>query len=229
MNKKSFLSFWIGAFSLVLIDLVLAMPAEATNFSCRASPLRVDALGITIFEPVVANGRDFPCLTASDTAVSAFLPVLPLPLLPTPSISATVLSAHTVDKPAATDLPDTAAAKLASANILGLVTTKLVTASARVVHNTSDTACRLSGASSVAGAVVLGIPVTVGSAPLDVPIPLIGVLHFNKQITSTSGQFKTLVQRAVWLEVTNVLVLPIVADVIVGEAIVDIKGNPCST
>jgi hypothetical protein len=37
MNKKSCLNFSIGAFSLLLIGLVLAMPAEANIFTCRAS------------------------------------------------------------------------------------------------------------------------------------------------------------------------------------------------
>jgi hypothetical protein len=66
MFKKSYLHFSIGAVSLLLIDLLLAMPAEAWNqtprFTCRASALRInEPLGL-IFEPEVANAPDDPGL-----------------------------------------------------------------------------------------------------------------------------------------------------------------------
>src|SRR5438132_1517247 len=82
MRKRSYLHFSIGAAlpfsigaaSLLLIDLVLATPAAADNFTCRSSVLRVDALQAQIYEPVVANPPDTPCQTVSNALASVVAP-----------------------------------------------------------------------------------------------------------------------------------------------------------
>jgi hypothetical protein len=179
----------------------------------------------------VANKPDVPCLTDSKSAVSASV-TLPLPplVVPLPSlvVSATVLSANTVAAVPHTGNPVTAEGKAASASILGLVTTGVLDATARV--DSVGGVCVLSGKSSVAGLVVSGKPITVGANAVDVTIPLVGILHLNKQIVSTGTGFGQITQRALWLQITDVVLNNLgVTDVIVGEAIADfVNGNPCS-
>jgi hypothetical protein len=88
MNKKSYLNCGIGALSLLLIDVALAMPAEANVFTCRASALRVTLPLVKTYEPVVANPPDIPCLTDTKTAVTASV-TLPLPPLEAGTVTVT--------------------------------------------------------------------------------------------------------------------------------------------
>jgi hypothetical protein len=90
--------------------------------------------------------------------------------------------------------------------------------------------CKLSGNSSVTAAVVAGKPIAVGSNHIDVDIPLVGIVHFNHTKLESGTDFGKITQRALWLEITNLLLKSLgVTDVIVGEAIADFAlGNPCS-
>jgi hypothetical protein len=51
---------WIGAASLLLIQLVLPVSAEAHHFSCQASALRLNLLNAVVVDPAVANPADDP-------------------------------------------------------------------------------------------------------------------------------------------------------------------------
>lgn len=236
MNSKSYLHFLIGAVSLLLIDLVLAMPAEANRFTCRASALRVNELLGAVYEPVVANPAEDPCTTETKTAVSVDLPLPSSLLLPPavlPFIKADALSAKTVTAPVHVGLPISAEGEVASANILGVVTTGVLDAKAEVTP--VGGVCVLSSSSSVTAAVVAGIPVVVGTKYLEVPIPLVGVVYFNATLggphpTSGAANPNSITQRALWLEVTNLLLQTLlgVKDVVVGEATADFVPNPCS-
>jgi len=217
MRKRSYLHFSIGAASLLLIDLVLAMPAEAASFTCRASVLRVDALHAQIYEPVVANPPDTPCLTTSNALASV---VAPLPILGV--ITANMVRANTYGDV----LPIAAASRVAGLNILGLVTTGALRSHANVVSVGGK--CVFSNNSSADSVAILGAPVLVGNNYLEVTIPLVGVVQFNATLggpTPTSGapNLNIVTQRALWLQITNPSLQSSagVKEVIVGEATVD--------
>jgi hypothetical protein len=227
MRKRSYLHFSIGAAGLLLIDLVLAMPAAADNFTCRSSALRVDALQAQIYEPVVANPPDTPCETASSALASV---VAPSPILGV--ITANVVRANTADP--APFAAIAAASRVAGLNILGQVTTGALRSHASV--GSVGGKCVLSSNSSVDTVAILGVPVLVTNNYLQVTIPLVGVVQFNATLggpTPTNGapNLNTVTQRALWLQVTNPLLQQTtgVKEVIVGEATVDIVGNPCKT
>jgi hypothetical protein len=217
MNKKSYLHLSIGAFSLLLIDLVLAMPADANIFTCRASALRVITVTEGVFEPAVANPAEAPCKTDD----RAFPDVSLLNI-----IKAEGIDADTVGAVPHTGNPSTAEAKVVEASLLGgVVKAGVVNANAKVAP--VGGVCKLSSSSSIATLAINGVPITVGSSPLTVTIPLVGVLHLNETINGVNK----VTQRAVDLVITNLLLQTTlnVKRVIVSEAIADFTfGNPCS-
>ncbi len=241
MNKKAYLNCAIGAFSLLLIDLVLAIPAEANVFTCRASALRVNLppllgilpLGKTI-EPVVANPSRSPCTTDAKSLASttltlplSILPPLPLPISLGNVVSATALSA-TTDASASNSV--TAKAKVASASILGLLTAGVLDATAKV--ESVRGVCTLSGNSSVllTSTLVPGLPTNkVITGP--VKLSLLGgsiVLHLNEQIIEPGTQSGKITQRALRLELNilgGLLGGLLTTDVVVGEAIADFEAG----
>lgn len=137
MRKQLYLHFAIGAVSLLLIDLVLTMPAEANVFTCRASAVRLDLPLALIIEPVVANPADNPCKTDSKSLLS---------LTSVLGVSADALAAKTKGAPA----PVTAEGSVADVNLglnLGLLQLFLaragvLDAKAKVVSNGET--CKLS-------------------------------------------------------------------------------------
>jgi hypothetical protein len=232
MNKRSYLHLSIGAVSLLLIDLVLAMPAAANHFTCRASALRiVEPLGLFI-EPVVANPPDNPCVAESKSLLS-FSSVL--------GISTGVLDAKTTG--AAHTAPATAegsAANVKLVHVLNLVnvTAAVLDAKAKVVSVSGK--CVFSSNSSVTNANVQGTPITLLTTPLTIPIVnLLGLrvatLFLNATIggphpTIGSPNSLSVTQRALWLHVNVLGGLLGLEDVIVGEATADVTGlAACST
>jgi hypothetical protein len=231
MGRKSYLHISIGAVSLLLIDLVLAMPAEANRFTCRASALRInEPLGM-IFEPEVANPPDDPCATDAKSLLSVG-PVL--------GVSADVLGANTED----TAAPITAEGFAAGANlvnVLGLVNANADVLDAEAHVNSVNGQCVVSSSSSVTSAVIQGKPITLLTTHQDVPIlNALGInvatLHLNETLggnnpTSGPKDPSKVTQRALWLQVTNPLLKSLgLTDVVVGEAIGDfVAGNPCAT
>jgi hypothetical protein len=227
VNKT--LSFWIGVVSLPLIALATAMPAGAADrFTCRASALRlVLPLGVVV-EPVVANPPDDPCTNDAQQLLS-FSHVL--------GISTGTLVAKTSDAP----LPVYARAKVESvglANVLGLVNlrAKVIRASAHVVVSPTGK-CRLHSSSSLEKLVVQGQTFSSLDTPLDIDIKLLGVVVAKLRLNATLGGAHPTIgspdptkvtQRAVWLHVTDPLLLGTLADLIVGEATLDVVGNPCA-
>jgi hypothetical protein len=83
---------------------------------------------------------------------------------------------------------------------------------------------------------VNGTPLALIDGHLVVPIPGVGVVHFNETLggpspTSGSPDPNKVTQRALWVEITNPLVQQTtgVEEVIIGEAIADFEaGNPCA-
>jgi hypothetical protein len=73
---------------------------------------------------------------------------------------------------------------------------------------------QFSGSSSIASLKINGVTVTVGSAPLTIPL-VIGSLRLNSTATTES----TVVQQAVVLDT-------LLTDVVVGEAKANVVGSP---
>lgn len=222
-NKKNSWFISLVAVSLlltgVLIDPALSLATgthpDSARFTCRASTLRVDQLLGSTFEPVVANPAEDPCKTDNKVLLEILLGGLV-------NSNAAVLGATTED----TAAPITSEAFAVDVNILNLVSAEVLEATARVKRVNGQ--CVLSGESSVASAIVSGIPFNLVENPLDVPIPGVGILHFNKTLKPNPNK---LIQRALWLEITNPLLQHTtgVEEVIVGEAIADFEGgNPCA-
>ncbi|MGH6843017.1 MAG: hypothetical protein ACREDV_13190 [Methylocella sp.] len=210
-----------------MLLIVLAIPAEADEFNCRSSVLRINALKAQIYEPVVANPPDTPCVTVSNTLASI---VAPLPILGV--IAANVVRANTSTSPPFATI--VAASRLEGLNILDTVTTGALRSHARVAS--VEGKCVLSSISSLDKVAILGAPVLLTNNYLKVTIPLVGDVQFNATLggpTPTNGapNLNIVTQRALWLQITNPLLQQTtgVKEVIVGEATVKVVGNPCKT
>ncbi|WP_199443484.1 Calx-beta domain-containing protein [Umezawaea beigongshangensis] len=194
-------------------------------FSCRASALNL--LGV---EPVVANPADVPCVDDDTTLAQVDLNAAAL------RVRARVLSAVTdqtpddltTASPAAGDNA-TATARIDTTTIstlgltveLGVIESEAV---ARCVPSGTGLAPQFSGSSTIASLKINGVPTTVGSAPITIPL-VIGSLRLN----STETTATSVTQRAVVLDTP-------LADVVVGEAHADVHGtgahpggNPCTS
>lgn len=177
MNKRSYQYFWIGAVSLLLIDLVLAMPAEADGFSCRGSALRIDEPLGQIFEPVVANPPDAPCATDAKSLLN---------LPPVLGVGAIVLGANTEDTAAPISV-EGFAATVNLVNVVGLVNASADVLDAEAHVNSVNGKCVVSSNSSVTSAVIQGTPINLLTTHQDVPIlNALGVnvatLHLNETL-----------------------------------------------
>jgi hypothetical protein len=221
MNNRVISTLSIAAVSVLLIGLTLATPAKANLFSCRASPLRVVQPNDGVFEPIVANPADVPCQTDDKSFPSVSLLNI---------VTAEGLDADTVGAAPHAGLPNTAEAKVVELSLLGgVVTAGVVNATAKVTP--VNGVCQFSSSSSVATLAIGGVPVTVGSTPLNLPIPLVGVLHLNETIKGTNPAAPSVTQRALDLEITSPLLQMTLnlKRVVVAEAIADVAAeNPCS-
>ncbi|WP_344313439.1 Calx-beta domain-containing protein [Fodinicola feengrottensis] len=195
------------------------------TFSCRSSVIRIAST-----EPVVANGPDAPCRddhqTVARVNVSAGLI----------SVQANGLDALTDQQPndltgAGPAAGDNGSAKatLASVTIVAAAQTVKLTvvqsqAQVECVAGPSGLAPKLTSSSKVTGVSIDGVPVTVGSGPVDIPL-VIGTLHINNTVTTGTS----VTQRAVYLHT-------LLTDVVVAESKADFHGtsahpagNPCQS
>jgi hypothetical protein len=160
---------WIGAASLLLMQLVLPISAEAHHFSCQASALRLNLLNAVVVDPVVANPADDPCQTDSRSLLSIN------GLL---GISAGVVSAQTHSAPnpgpvwAKADV-----ANLKLLNVLGLVNATAGALEADAKATPVGGICVLSGYSTVAKANILGRRIDALSTFLHLPVLNVLGLH----------------------------------------------------
>lgn len=192
-------------------------------FSCRAS-----ALNLVGAEPVVANAPDRPCLDATAALAQARLSAGIL------TVSANGLDASTSQTPddlesAPPAAGDNAAARSRITSVT--ISTLLVTIRLDVIESQAAAECvagpgglvpRFTGTSTVAGLAINGVPVTVGSAPLTIPL-VIGSLNLNQTAVSAGR----VTQRAVFLDT-------LLTDLVLAESTADIEGttahpggNPC--
>ncbi|SMC88308.1 NHL repeat-containing protein [Kibdelosporangium aridum] len=207
--------------SPILSDLRIRTSDRTGVFSCQATVLKIAALIST-----QANPADVPCVDDHENLAAVQLSAGIL------TVRANALDARTdqtpdnltATPPAAGDNA-TSTAQVESTRI----TSALVTIELGVIHSTASAICaagpgglvpQFSGSSHVASLRINGVPVTVGSAPLTIPL-VIGSLRLNSTTTTAT----TVVQQAVVLDT-------LLTDVVIGEAKANVEataGNPGGT
>lgn len=219
MFKKSIgeLAFLSGLLFAVLLPT--SAGAAQDTFGCRSSAVRLGLpLGV-VEEPIVANAQDNPCASDSQTVLS-FTNAL--------GISTGSLVAKTSSEKA----PMYAKAKvdgLNLANVLGLVdlTAKSIRSSANIVISRNGNRCTLRGHSTITGLSALGQDIGSLSTPLDLDVKVLGLVVAKLHLNATLGGLNPtmgkpdptkIIQRAVWLEVTDPVLKDTLVDVIAGEA-----------
>jgi hypothetical protein len=182
-------------------------------FSCRASALRLTGL----LEPVVANGPNAPCRDDSATLIQVGLSgggvttTLKAPNARTDQTPDVLASAAPAVGDSATAHADTTDASIG----VGILATSTVAdATARCTGSGVPT---LTSSSKVVGLKVNGQSYDVLTDPVTIPLVLATL-----RINATINEPGRITRRAIWLDNA---ILP---DVIVGEAIADYSGNPCS-
>ncbi|CAM4104602.1 hypothetical protein KIPE111705_40445 [Kibdelosporangium persicum] len=207
--------------SPILSDLRIQTSDRTGVFSCQATVLKIAALVST-----QANPADVPCVDDHENLATVQLSAGIL------TVRANALDARTdqtpdnltASPPAAGDNA-TSTAQVESTRI----TSALVTIELGVIRSTAGATCvngpgglvpQFSGSSQIASLKINGVSVTVGSAPLTIPL-VIGSLRLNS--TTTTGT--TVVQQAVVLDT-------LLTDVVIGEAKANVEataGNPGGT
>ncbi|GAA4450398.1 Calx-beta domain-containing protein [Phytohabitans houttuyneae] len=186
------------------------------TFSCQATAVKIAGL-----KAAQANPADVPC--ADDVATVA-QSTLNAGIV---KVETSLLDARTDQTPddlnsAPPAVGDSGSAKATIEKTkitAGLVVIELgvikSSASATCVKEPEGLKAQLAGASSIASLKINGVPVTVGTAPLTIPL-LVGSL----QINSTQKTGNTIVQRAVFLDT-------LLTDVVLAESKANVEGQPC--
>ncbi|SDG65010.1 hypothetical protein SAMN05216553_11049 [Lentzea fradiae] len=201
--------------SPVLSDLRIKTSERTGVFSCQATALTLAGIVSTR-----ANPQDVPCVDDHETLANVQLNAGIL------TVKATALDASTDQTP--DDLtgtpPSTSDSAVSQARIEQTrITSGLLTIEIGVIQSNASVTCvpgpgglvpQFSGSSSIAGLKINGLNVTVGSAPLTIPL-LIGSLKLNA--TTTTGS--SVVQQAVVLDT-------LLTDVVIGEAKANVEAKP---
>lgn len=213
--------------SPVLSDLRIKTAERAGTFSCQATALNV--AGIIVSQ---ANPPDAPCADDHETLAQVQLNAGIL------NVRATALDARTEltpddlvnTRPAAGD-NSTATARVDTTRIVAGGLLPLVTIELGVIQATASASCvagpegltpSFSGSSTIASLKINGLSVTVGSAPLTIPL-VIGSLRLNSTTTTATR----VTQHAVILDTA-------LTDVVIGEATANVEstsgpgGHPCT-
>jgi hypothetical protein len=190
---------------------------RAGSFSCQATAVKIAGL-----KAAQANPADVPC--ADDVATVA-QSTLNAGIV---KVQTSLLDARTEQTPdnlssAPPAVGDNGSAKAvidSTKIIVGLVVIELgvikSSASATCVKEPDGLKATFAGASSIASLKINGVPVTVGTAPLTIPL-VVGSLRINS--TQTTGN--TIVQRAVFLDT-------LLTDVVLAESKANVEGQPCA-
>lgn len=203
--------------SPVLSDVRIRTSERSGVFSCRATALNL--AGIVVAR---ANPPDVPCVDDHEQVADANLNAGIL------TVRANVLEATTDQTPdTLTGSPPTAndtataTARVDSTRVTAtLVTIELgvisSTATARCVATPGGLAPQFTGSSTIASLKINGVSVTVGSAPLTIPL-VIGSLRLNGTTTTATS----VTQQAVVLDTP-------LTDLVIGEARANVEGKPGS-
>lgn len=204
----------------VLSDLRIKTSERTGVFSCQATAL--DLAGIIVAR---ANPPDVPCADDFEEVANVNLNAGIL------NVRANALTARTDQTPdvLAGTPPAPGDGAISSARIDHTrIAGSLVTIEVGVIQSSAAVTCgpggteRFAGSSHIASLSINGVPVTVGSAPLTIPL-VIGSLRLNS--TTTTGT--SVVQQALVLDTP-------LTDVVLGEAKANVEaltghpgGSPC--
>lgn len=210
--------------SPVLSDLRIRTAERSGVFSCQATALNL--AGIVVAR---ANPPDVPCVDDHEQVADVNLNAGIL------TVRANVLEATTDQTPdTLTGSPPAAGdASTASARVDSTrVTAALVTIELGVISSSAKAQCvagpgglapQFTGSSTIASLKINGVSVTVGSAPLTIPL-VIGSLRLNSTTTTATS----VTQQAVVLDT-------LLTDLVIGEAKANVEakpgnpgGNPCT-
>jgi hypothetical protein len=201
--------------SPVLSDLRIQTAERSGVFSCQATALNL--AGIIVAR---ANPPDVPCVDDHANVLNANLNAGIL------TVRTNVLDARTDQTPdTLTGSPPTVgdnATSTARVDSTRVTATLLVielgvissTATARCVAGPNGLQPQFTGSSTIASLRINGISVTVGSAPLTIPL-LIGSIRLNSTTTTATS----VTQQAVVIDTP-------VTDVVIGEAKANVEGKP---
>lgn len=201
--------------SPVLSDLRIKTSERTGVFSCQATALNLAGIVSTR-----ANPQDVPCVDDHETLANVQLNAGIL------AVRATALDARTDQTPddltgtppATTDLA-TARARIEQTR----VTSGLLTIELGVIESNASVTCvpgpgglvpQFAGSSTIASLKINGVAVTVGSAPLTIPL-LIGSLRLNSTTTTATS----VVQQAVVVDTP-------LTDLVIGEAKANVEAKP---
>lgn len=218
---------WLASAATASVLLGLAPNAAAapraggSDFSCRASALRVALGGQSILEPIVANGPDAPCVDDS----AAIL--MPTDVGPVRVDAANATTAVNPDNLAAAPAANGDSARADASVTNPVITLPGLVVTATVLSATASYTCQNgqpvpASSSVVTNLAVNGQAITVpqDNAPMTVDVGPLASLLLN-QTVQVPGR---ITRRALELRVPTD---GSVADVVIGEATADFKGNPC--
>jgi hypothetical protein len=202
-----------------VVPLAVAGPAAAAGdrFSCRASAARVILLGGSPLEPVLANGAADPCVSETHSGS---------PPQAGGAVSLGAAQAVTIGAG-----QGSASAGIADVGVnLGPALLPLQIGLTGVKAEASYT-CQagglvFAGSSQVVGVNINGLRIDIPDpgAPVDIDLGDILTLHLNQTVVSTQGDLTQVIKRAAFVE-SKLLATQIV----LGEAIAGVAGNPCAT
>ena len=209
----------LGACGLVVAT---SGSAATSGFGCRASVLRVDALGLTV-EPFVANQPAIPCVADTKGLQTLSVPNGPAPLVTIGPASAYTYTTSQVP-PAVGPLPpgvasvtaiDAVNIPSAQITIVGPIDAEagyICTANGTVQPFASSTVALL----KIGG---MNISLTSPTAPQTFSLGPLGYIALNETLQTST----TIIERSVDVHLNGI------GDVIVGEAAASFSGNPCPT
>lgn len=209
MLRRTLISALLPAlFAVVVIQPAVASAAD--TFSCRASAARVVTsapLPALTVEPIVANTAGAPCTTDAHQVLS---PTTIGPVTAAAVYAATDLAPGVHAKSVA----GVANAAIAPSPTSGITAGVLEAAAAYECVNGQPHA---TSSSHVVNLVINGNPINVPDGPLTIDLGPLGTLYLNQTVTEPNR----VTQRAFYLHTP-------LSDIVIGEAIADISGNPCT-
>jgi hypothetical protein len=200
------------------IPLAAAGPAAAAGdrFSCRASAGRVILLGGPPIEPVLANAAADPCISETHSG--------------TPPQASGAVSLQAAQAVTVGEGQGSASARVADVGVnLGASLLPLqiglsgVTASAG--YTCQGGGLVFAGSSQVLGVNINGLKIELPDpgAPVDLELGDLLTIHLNQTVVSSHGDLTEVTKRAAFVE-SKLLATQIV----LGEAIAGVAGNPCA-
>ncbi|MGY0236118.1 Vgb family protein [Longispora urticae] len=205
--------------SPILSDLRIQTSKRAGTFSCQATALNLAGIIVTR-----ANPPDVPCVDDHEVLANVNLSAGIVTVKLTGLDATTDLTPDNQNLPPAAGDNATSTTRIEQSRITAGAIVPLVTIELGVVQSKASVTCvagpsglvpELAGASHIASLKINGVPVTVGSAPLTIPL-VVGELRLNS--TTISGG--VVVQQAVALDT-------LLTDVVIGEARANVEDGPC--